>query len=261
MTSTPPANPRTFGTLADEALIVIEEPPMETLGVTVVKVFDGDGFLASVYHPRKDINFEVAIRCGFIDAPEMGQPGGQQAKAFFNSLIGGKKVDLVVLTKMDTGGSFDRHGRIVCVPYLTEEPIAEETEPEISVRYFLSKFQQRPKITRNIELEMVVNGWAWVLERYGPDERYMDALSDARHHRRGIWALDDNEHPWDFKKKLYQQRRPKKQVVEHTLFSADVAKTLCPQDGCGGHLAAKNGKYGAFLGCTNFPRCKYTRNQ
>lgn len=262
MTSTPPANSRLFGSPANEALIVVEDAPAETLGVSVVKVFDGDGFLASVYHPRKDIHFEVAIRCGFIDAPEMGQPGGEQAKAFLTSLIGGKKVELVVLTKMDTGGITDRHGRIVCIPYLTDEITMEESEPEISVQYLLSRFQQPRKITRNIELEMVVNGWAWVLERYDPDERYMDALSDARNHRRGIWALDENEHPWEFKKKLYQQKRTRKSVVvEQTLFSVDVSNTGCPQEGCDGRLAEKSGRYGPFLGCTNFPKCKYTRNQ
>lgn len=29
---------------------------------------------------------------------------------------------------------------------------------------------------RNVELEMVVNGWAWVLDPYGPDARYYQAL-------------------------------------------------------------------------------------
>lgn len=33
----------------------------------------------------------------------------------------------------------------------------------------------------------------------------------------------------------------------------------CPN--CGGNLIERNGKYGFFLGCNNFPRCKYTRNK
>ena len=32
----------------------------------------------------------------------------------------------------------------------------------------------------------------------------------------------------------------------------------CPD--CGGELKNKNGKYGKFLGCSNYPKCKYTRN-
>jgi hypothetical protein len=35
--------------------------------------------------------------------------------------------------------------------------------------------------------------------------------------------------------------------------------TLCPN--CGGNLIERNGQYGTFLGCNNFPRCKYTRNK
>ena len=32
----------------------------------------------------------------------------------------------------------------------------------------------------------------------------------------------------------------------------------CPN--CGGELKEKNGKYGKFLGCSNYPKCEYTRN-
>ena len=33
---------------------------------------------------------------------------------------------------------------------------------------------------------------------------------------------------------------------------------ICPR--CGGKLIVKNGKYGEFYGCSNFPECKYTLN-
>ncbi len=29
---------------------------------------------------------------------------------------------------------------------------------------------------------------------------------------------------------------------------------------CGGELVKRNGKYGAFLGCSNYPKCRYTKN-
>ena len=32
----------------------------------------------------------------------------------------------------------------------------------------------------------------------------------------------------------------------------------CPN--CGGKLVMRKGKYGKFLGCSNYPNCKYTRN-
>ena len=33
----------------------------------------------------------------------------------------------------------------------------------------------------------------------------------------------------------------------------------CPK--CGGKLIRKNGRYGSFIGCSNYPRCRYTRSR
>lgn len=35
---------------------------------------------------------------------------------------------------------------------------------------------------------------------------------------------------------------------------------LCPQPGCGGRLVQRQGRFGRFLGCTNYPRCRYTED-
>lgn len=234
----------------EAALIALEEPGTETLRVPVLKVFDGDGFLTRIELPRRGTSIEIAIRCGFIDAPEMEQPGGPEARDFLASLIEGKKVDLVILTKMDTGGSFDRHGRIVAIPYLAVDSAAHRQSP----------WGSRPLLSRNIELEMVVNGWAWVLDRYEPDGRYFAALDDARRNRRGIWSFASNLHPWEYKRRLYARRaRGKAETGHQKLFALDVEPECCPQD-CGGHLQVRSGRYGDFLGCSNFPRCHYTRN-
>lgn len=34
---------------------------------------------------------------------------------------------------------------------------------------------------------------------------------------------------------------------------------ICPR--CGGILKEKKGKYGEFIGCANYPNCKYTKNK
>lgn len=34
---------------------------------------------------------------------------------------------------------------------------------------------------------------------------------------------------------------------------------ICPQ--CGGSLLARDGRHGAFWGCSNFPECKFTKNK
>ena len=37
-----------------------------------------------------------------------------------------------------------------------------------------------------------------------------------------------------------------------------IASGVCPK--CGGKLVARNGKYGQFWGCSNYPKCKFTLN-
>jgi endonuclease YncB( thermonuclease family) len=223
-------------------LFAPEEPGTETVRVPVLRVFDGDGFLTRVPVSLYGSETEATVRFGFIDAPEMEQPGGREAKDFLSSLIDGRWLDLVLLMKMDTGRIVDAHGRIVGVPYLRSTAGAGG------------------HACRNVELEMVLNGWAWVLDRYCPEEHYFDALADARRHRRGIWAFDENVHPWEFKKQAYRLKRELARTapLQRTLFSADQASHPCPQDGCPGYLVQRSGKFGTFFGCSEFPNCRYS---
>ncbi|MCI5946982.1 MAG: NERD domain-containing protein [Oscillospiraceae bacterium] len=39
----------------------------------------------------------------------------------------------------------------------------------------------------------------------------------------------------------------------------NIANMICPK--CGGNLVQRKGKYGEFLGCSNFPKCRFTLNQ
>ena len=220
-----------------------EEPDCETLRAQVLKVFDGDGFLARTTNPLNGAQIELAVRCGFIDAPEMAQPGGQEAKVFLTHQIANRWIDLVLLLKLDTGGMVDRHRRIVAVPYLWQQ------DPHSPARY----------ICRNIELEMILNGWAWLLERYCPPEHYFEALEDAQRNRRGIWARDDNIHPGRFKSQIYREKveRGRRSAPQTELFNGPVPR--CPQDGCSGHLVVRSGRFGTFYGCSKFPSCRYAR--
>ena len=38
--------------------------------------------------------------------------------------------------------------------------------------------------------------------------------------------------------------------------NATIKSGFCPK--CGGHLVQRNGKYGTFYGCSNYPKCKFT---
>lgn len=52
-----------------------------------------------------------------------------------------------------------------------------------------------------------------------------------------------------------QHKENVRRIVEekHTKESLNI----CPR--CGGNLVIRNGKYGPFWGCSNYPNCKYTR--
>lgn len=238
-------------------LIVPEEPEGETLRVPVIRVFDGDGFLTRIAIPHLNEERELAVRFGFIDAPEMDQPGGCEARDFLSSLISGQWVDLAILMKMDTGGIVDRHGRIVAVPYLRVS-CGNGLQQSSVMEQLFGGVAKSPPMARNIELEMVLNGWAWVLDRYEPAERYFDALDDAQQHRRGIWARDDNIHPWEFKKQKHQKKTGHKRSPPRQQNLLSEAYCSCPKEGCEGHLVQRSGKFGAFYGCSEFPNCRYS---
>ncbi len=45
-----------------------------------------------------------------------------------------------------------------------------------------------------------------------------------------------------------------------TKISEDKTKVdnmICPK--CGGNLVRRNGKYGEFIGCSNYPKCKFIK--
>src|SRR3546814_4417837 len=70
----------------------------------VQKVFDGDGFLASVWNPLRGEWVErVPFRFAFIDAPEMGQALGSESMEFLHQLISGKALRLSPIGKESMG--------------------------------------------------------------------------------------------------------------------------------------------------------------
>lgn len=46
----------------------------------------------------------------------------------------------------------------------------------------------------------------------------------------------------------------KEKVVNNTVLENNM---ICPK--CNGNLVERNGKYGNFVGCSNYPKCKYIK--
>lgn len=60
----------------------------------------------------------------------------------------------------------------------------------------------------------------------------------------------------------YDKEKKKKHVsnIRNNVANKKVLirSGICPK--CGGKLIARNGKYGTFYGCSNYPKCKFTLN-
>lgn len=48
-----------------------------------------------------------------------------------------------------------------------------------------------------------------------------------------------------------------KDKINKKIASVKTNGEVCPK--CGGKLIMRFGKYGRFIGCSNFPECRYTR--
>lgn len=193
-------------------IIVPDEPdeaaPEDTLRARVQKVFDGDGFLAKVWHPVRQSWVErIPFRFAFIDAPEMDQPFGSEARDYLVNLIAGKELRLDPIGKESKGYlPFDDYKRLLCMAFITE-PLSPG-----AISYFVDgkvgrgTSRRERTVTRNVELEMILNGWAWVTVQYDFDrqEQYLQAQEDAKGARRGLWSAENPEAPWTFKRR---QRR------------------------------------------------------
>lgn len=196
-------------------IIVPDDPgpagPDEVLKAAVQKVFDGDGFLASVWHPYREAWVErVPFRFAFIDAPEMEQPFGPESRDFLAGLIANKELRLDPVGKESTGYMpIDPYKRVLCMAFLTEQMDVGTVDYYHEGKRGGGSVRRARPVTRNIELEMIVNGWAWVTEQYSFDREaeYFEAQDDARRDRRGLWAMDNPEPPWTFKRR--QKRRSK----------------------------------------------------
>lgn len=200
-------------------IIVPNDPGLaasdEALKAAVLKVFDGDGFLANVWHPIREAWVErVAFRFAFIDAPEMEQPFGPEAKDFLEGLIADKALRLDPIGKESTGYMpIDPYKRVLCMAFLTEKMDVGRVEYYHDGRRGTGSVRKARTVTRNIELEMIVNGCAWVTEQYAFDRatEYFNAQDDARQNRRGLWATDNPEPPWNFKRRQRRIRASEEQ--------------------------------------------------
>jgi endonuclease YncB( thermonuclease family) len=133
------------------------------LAGTVVGVVDGD---------TVDVRLAsgmIRIRLHAIDAPEMGQSGGQASKQALAALVFGQSV-LV-------------------------EPYEQDRYDRLVARLWLDGL--------DVNAAMVKQGRAWAYRRYADDQAYCGYEKAARDLRRGLWALPAAQRPapWEWRQR------------------------------------------------------------
>lgn len=145
----------------------------------VTKVSDGNTFLVRDLEGEK-----VKVSLYGIDCPETdkvnkktggvyrpGQPYGDEALRALMDKIDTKRVRLEVMF-------VDRHQRAVSIVWVDG---------------------------RNVNREMVADGWAWVSRQYSDRPRiseYLEAEENARRNNLGLWQQGNPQPPWEFRRSL-----------------------------------------------------------
>jgi endonuclease YncB( thermonuclease family) len=127
-----------------------------------------DGDTLRVLYVDGDTKSEIKIRLNGIDAPEKGQPFGEQSKQALSTLAFGKD-----LTVNATGR--DYFGRLLAWLSIGSTPI---------------------------NATMVKDGFAWWFRKYARDNTELaEAEADARDNRRGLWIDAAPVAPWEWRRK------------------------------------------------------------
>ncbi|MCR5386644.1 MAG: NERD domain-containing protein [Treponema sp.] len=76
----------------------------------------------------------------------------------------------------------------------------------------------------------------------------------------------DSELVGEYTSKLYsytgytkEERKEHVSFIKTEAYERDnkIQNNICPR--CGGNLVPRNGKYGSFFGCSNYPKCRFTK--
>jgi len=136
---------------------------------TVVSVHDGDTCTL-----QDDAGSMFKVRLGWIDAPELKQTGGAEARDALAAIILGKNVDLIELAT-------DHYGRTVGLIF------------------------QRGRL---INVDMVATGWAYVYPDYAKEAPWLAGVEYfAQANGQGMWGMEmEPKAPWEWRR----ERRVKK---------------------------------------------------
>ncbi|MCT7523319.1 thermonuclease family protein [Aliarcobacter cryaerophilus] len=127
----------------------------------IIHISDGD-----TVHLLTSKNEKIKIRLNDIDAPEAKQAFGNKSKENIKKFIYQK--DVIVEYKKK-----DQYKRVLGTIYYQN---------------------------RDINLQQVKDGYAWVYKKYSKNPTYFKAEQEARSKKRGLWSDRNPIEPWVFRK-------------------------------------------------------------
>lgn len=146
-----------------------KEAKEESIVVTVTKIIDGDSLKAKSKEGK-----EYEIQVEGIDAPELKQPHGKESTEALSKMVMGKEIK-VTWTKKD---NFDR---------LLAQIHIDKT---------------------HVNQEMLRTGHAWHFKRYNQSKELAELEDEAKKAKRGLWATETPQAPWDFRKETRSPEKP-----------------------------------------------------
>ena len=146
-----------------------KEAKEESIVAMVTKVIDGDSLKAKTKEGK-----EYEIQVEGIDAPELKQPHGKEATEALSKMVMGKEIK-VNWTKKD---NFDR---------LLAQIHVDKT---------------------HANQEMLRTGHAWHFKRYNQSKELAELEEEAKKAKRGLWATENPQAPWDFRKETRSPEKP-----------------------------------------------------
>ena len=149
------------------------------LDVHVIAIADGDSLTV-----RDGNGLTHGVRLAAIDAPEHGQPYGDQSKRSLTRMALNKDARLEWLER-------DDYGRLIAKLWVTPD--------DAPCRTALCP------MTLDTGLAQITSGLAWHFKRYERDQaeedrhRYADAETEARARKLGLWHDPAAAPPWDWR--------------------------------------------------------------
>ncbi|MBD2652772.1 thermonuclease family protein [Synechocystis sp. FACHB-383] len=159
--------------MVENTMVTENQTPDKTWRVKPGSVHDGDTFRAVA-----DVtNEEIKVRLACIDAPEIKQAGGIEARDYLRSMLTDNR-EIILM-----GAEKDQYGRSVV------EVFAMTDTPGIEV---------------GVNGEMILAGMAHYYERYNKScpenaEQYEFLEQQAISNKGGVWANGNAERPWDWR--------------------------------------------------------------